>query len=59
MSATQDAAEIIEEILETIEEDPVASLVGDAIRAAWSGHRFDDELLRARLDGLLHGEEPA
>jgi hypothetical protein len=52
-----DATSVIEDTLNTIAEDEVASLVGDALRAAWMGQQFDEQALWARFAVLALDEE--
>jgi len=58
MANITDAASVIEDTLNAIAEDEVASLVGDALRAAWMGQQFDEQALRARF-AMLALEEKA
>jgi hypothetical protein len=57
MADVTDAASVIEDTLDTIAEDEVASLVGDVLRAAWIGQQFDEQALRARFAVLALEEE--
>jgi hypothetical protein len=56
MSVHSDAVSVIEETLAAIAADPVATLVGDALRAAWDGQGFDEALLRGTLVNLQRQE---
>jgi len=57
MSDITDAASVIEDTLNSIAEDEVASLVGDALRVAWAGQQFDEDALRERFTALAQEEE--
>ncbi len=57
MSAEQDAAFVIEDILKTIAADEVGSLAAGPLRRAWNGQRFDEGVLREALASLA--EEPS
>ena len=54
--AVADAAALIDETLNAIVDDEVASLVGVALRDAWTGHRFDEDALRERFAMLAQVE---
>ena len=56
MTVNRDATSVIKETLSAIATDEVASLVSDALHAAWTGQRIEDEKLRAELGALAEAE---
>lgn len=53
-----DATAIVEEAFDAIAADPVASIVSDALVAAWNGREFDEDVLRVALGAVTEEEAP-